>query len=264
MKTPNELEPDEHDIHAYVDGRLDPERERVVEAWLRGPCASDHPERAAEIRAWRRDAQQLRAALGAPEAVAANPSLDPGRIRARRTGRSRTRLAFAAALMICTGAGTLGGWQLRAWHDAFVPAMDDALEAHRMFSPDGALNPDIVPRDTHDMQAWLDQHFAAAPRIPDLAPAGFRPVGGRLFATDDGPAALVLYRDEQGGVISFYMRPASPHFVLPHGENRNGPLLAQYQPISRYWVAMVSRADDRDASLVQHALPSSDPSVRSP
>jgi anti-sigma factor RsiW len=263
MKTTSEHEPSEHDLHAYVDGRLAPERERVVEAWLKGPCASETPERAAEIHAWRRDAQQLRAALGAPDDLAANPALDPSRIRARRSAQSRARLAFAAALMICTGAGTLGGWQLRAWHDDFVPTMTDALEAHRMFSPEGALNPDIVPRDANDMQAWMDQHFTAAPKVPDLTPAGFRPVGGRLFATEMGPAALVLYRDAHGGVISFYMRPASPRFVLPHGENREGALLAQYEPISRYWVAMVSRADGRDPSIVQRALPTSDSSDHS-
>jgi anti-sigma factor RsiW len=114
-----------------------------------------------------------------------------------------------------------------------------------------------VPRDAADMQAWLDHHFTAAPKIPDLAASGFRPVGGRLFTTEMGAAALVLYRDAQGGVISFYMRPASPRFVLPHGENREGPLLAQYEPISRYWVAMVSRAEGRDPAIVQHALPDS-------
>jgi anti-sigma factor RsiW len=253
MKTPNEHEPSEHDIHGYVDRRLDPERERVVEAWL-----SENPERAAEIRAWRRDAQQLRAALSAPDELSANPALDPSRIRARRRARTNARLAVAAALAVCTGAGAIGGWHLRAWRDAFQPAMDDALEAHRMFAIEGALNPDVVPRDASDMQAWMDRHFVAAPRLPDLAGAGFHPVGGRLLATDDGPAALVLYRDGQGGVISFYVRPASPHFHLPRGEHRHGALLAQYEPISRYWVAMVSVADDRDASIVRRALPDSE------
>jgi anti-sigma factor RsiW len=258
MMTPNEHEPDESEIHAYVDGRLDPERQRVVEAWLSGACSSENPERAAEIRAWRRDAQQLRAALSAPDDVPVNPALDPSRVRARRRARSRARLAVAAGLVLCTGIGAVTGWQLRAWHDDFRPAMDDALEAHRLFAQEGALKPDIVPRDASDMQAWMDQHFTAAPRIPDLTDAGFRPVGGRLLATDDGPAALVLYRDGQGGVISFYLRPASSRFLLPRGEHRHGSLLAQYGPIARYWVAMVSVADDRDASIARRALPDSD------
>lgn len=255
MKTAGEHEPSELEIHAYVDGRLDREREREVDAWLNGACATENPARADEIRAWRRDAQQLRAALTAPDEVAANPALDPGRIRERRRARSVARLAVAAALLVCTGAGVFGGWQLRAWRDAFQPEMDDALEAHRMFATEGALHPDFTPRDVADMQAWMDQHFTAAPRIPDLAGAGFRPVGGRLLVTDDGPAAVVLYRDEQGGAISFYMRPASPLFHLPHGEHRNGALLAQYEPVSRYWVAMVSLADGREPSIVRRALP---------
>jgi len=58
-------------------------------------------------------------------------------------------------------------------------------------------------------------------------------------------------------VISFYVRPGSPRFQLPHGENRQGGLVAQLQPVSRYWVAMVSVADGRDASIVRRALPDS-------
>nr|WP_254696190.1 hypothetical protein [Lysobacter enzymogenes] len=50
--------PDEHDLHAYIDGRLDPARRAEVEAWL-----ARQPERLAELQAWQRDAQQLRAAL---------------------------------------------------------------------------------------------------------------------------------------------------------------------------------------------------------
>ncbi|MGJ7904142.1 anti-sigma factor family protein, partial [Lysobacter sp. 1R34A] len=66
--------PSEHDLHAYVDGRLDGERRAAVEDWI----ARD-PGRAAEVQAWQRDAQLLRAALlGEAETVPA--ALDPTRL----------------------------------------------------------------------------------------------------------------------------------------------------------------------------------------
>jgi len=247
MKTPSE-----HDIHAYVDGRLDAERQRAVEVWL-----AENPERAAEIRAWQGDARELRAALAGADGPAVNSALDPARIRARLRTRRRTRLAIAAAVLVCAGASGAAGWQLRAWRDA-EPPMDDALEAYRLFAAEGGLRPDITPRDANDMQDWLDRHLAAAPRLPDLAGAGFRPVGGRLLATGYGPAAMVLYRDGRGGVIGLYARPPSSRGLLPRGERRKGALVAQYGPGGRYNVALVSRADGRDAAIARGALAGSD------
>src|SRR5215475_3558128 len=116
--------PTEYDLHAYIDGVLDPMRQRAVEEWLVG-----HPERAAELRAWQRDAQQLRAALGSLEDVSDNPALDPARIRARMRARRRTRGAIAAAVALSVVVGVVGGWQIHAWtNDPYGPPMADALQ----------------------------------------------------------------------------------------------------------------------------------------
>jgi anti-sigma factor RsiW len=37
--------------------------------------------------------------------------------------------------------------------------------------------------------------------------AGYRFLGGRLVATDRGPAALFMYEDERGGRLAVFMRP---------------------------------------------------------
>jgi anti-sigma factor RsiW len=239
--------PTEYDLHAYIDGLLDPVRQRAVEEWLVG-----HPERAAELRAWQRDAQQLRAALGSLDEVADNPSLDPARIRARLRARRRTRSAIAAAVVLSVVVGALGGWQVHAWRNPGIePPMADALQAYRMFGSEDSLHPDVTPRDGVEAQAWLDHQFVSAPRLPDLAPAGFHPVGARLLAFADGPAAMVLYRDGQGAAISFFLRP---HVPLPRGERREGGLLAQYGSGDHYAIALVSQAGGRDAAVARRAL----------
>ena len=54
-----QLEPARRDciLHAYVDGRLDPARRAAVAAWLEA-----HPEQAAQVEGWKRDAERLRVA----------------------------------------------------------------------------------------------------------------------------------------------------------------------------------------------------------
>ena len=244
-------EPSEHDIHAYVDGRLDGERRDAVELYL-----ARHPERAAEVHGWQRDAQQLRAALAGDAATPVNPTLDPVAIRARRRRRTVARLALAASLVLCVGIGGLGGWQMRGWQAASAtPPMGDALTAYRLLAMEEGAQPDLVPRRDGDLQAWLDRHFQRRVAMPDLRGAGFRPVGGRLFATEQGAAAMVLYRDAAGHAISFYVRPPGPRrHLLPRGERIDDGLLAQYGSGNGYNYAMVSRAQDNDAQVAARAL----------
>jgi anti-sigma factor RsiW len=241
--------PSEYEIHAYVDGHLDESRREAVEFYL-----ARHPERAEQVRAWQRGAQQLRAqvsGLDLPE----NPALDPAYIRARRHTQLRLRWARAAVLVLSLALGAVGGWEARGWRQSDLePPMADALQAHRMFAPDTGSRFDVVYKRNSDMQGWLDSHFERAPRLPDLHAAGFLPVGARLLATAEGSAAMVFYQDQQGDTISFYVRPPSAGGTLPRGHRQEGNLVAEYGSDNGYYYAMVSRADTRDLQIVRGAL----------
>jgi anti-sigma factor RsiW len=238
--------PSEAELHAYVDGLLEPEPRRVVEDWL-----TAHPERAAELEAWQRDARQLRAALGHFDDAAASPWLDPARLRGRMRARRRTRMAMAAAVALSVLVGGVGGWRMHDAQPDYGPPMADAVQAHRMFAAQDALHPDISSPDLGELQRWLDGQLAAAPRLPDLASAGFHPVGARRLAVEAGPAAMVLYGDGHDGVISFYVRPRAP---VPRGERRDGDLVAQYGTGAHYSIAMISRAEGADSTIVRGAI----------
>jgi anti-sigma factor RsiW len=241
--------PDEALIHAYVDGRLDDATRVRMEAWL-----DRHPDRAGEIRQWQRDAQQLRVAFGGPSAWSSPEALDPARIRARHRNRVRARVALTAALLLALVVGGAGGWQAREFTvvDA-SPPMADALEAYRMFALRPHVQFDVTQQHVGELQVWLDRHFRHADALPDLAGTGFPPVGGRLLATDSGPAAMVLYEDGQGRAISFYIRPPSSRGTLPHGERRDGRLAAAYWSGNGYNYALVSRADATDVRVIREA-----------
>lgn len=253
MNDANEIRgfPDEAAIHAYVDGRLDSIEGARVEAWL-----DQHPERAAEIRGWRRDAQQLRAELGGLPGTSDRPDLDPARIRLRRRQRARARLALAASLAVALGIGGLGGWQVHqlAATRASAP-MADAVQAYRMFAMNRDTPFDVTHRHPGQLRAWLSRYFQHVAALPDLAASGFMPVGGRLIPTDSGPAAMVLYENQDGDVISFYIRSPSPQSgLLPRGQRQDGQLAAAYWSANGYNYALVSRADSQDLRVVREAL----------
>lgn len=242
--------PAESDIHAYIDGRLDEGDGKRMEAWL-----EHHPDRTKEIRGWQRDAQQLRAAFGALPTSASPSALGPAAIRARHRQRVRSRLALAAMLVLTLGVGGIGGWQARGLDAPVATApMGDALQAYRMFALNRRAPLDVTQRHAGDLQTWLDQRFQDAARLPNLADAGFHPVGGRLLATDGGPAALVVYEDSRGNAISFYIRPPAPHAgMLPRGQRREGELAAAYWSGGGYNYALVSRADAADMRVIRQA-----------
>jgi anti-sigma factor RsiW len=130
--------------------------------------------------------------------------------------------------------------------------MTDAMQAYRLFAQQGILPADYRVSDDGDMQGWLDRYFTQANRLPDLSGAGFKPASGRLLTTDQGPAAMVVYEDQGGHKISFYVRPPGPkNFMLPRGSRRDGELQAEYWSGGGYNYAMVSPTDTPAAQMLK-------------
>lgn len=245
------LPPSERDLNAYVDGQLNDADRQTLETYL-----ATHPELAKQLLAWQRDAQALRAGLSGDLHRPANPDLDPAFIR-QRLRRSRSRqFATAAVLLIAVGVGGLSGWQAREMTLASgVQPMADAVQAYRMFAVNDSMASDWNTDKPNNAQGWLDAHFAQANRLPDLAAAGFQPVSGRLTSTEQGAAAMVVYKDAQGRTLSFYIRPPGPnnHLLTP-GTRRDGELEADYWSGGGYNYAVVSPANDPAAQAARQAL----------
>ncbi|MGE8190115.1 anti-sigma factor family protein [Pseudomonas sp. NPDC086278] len=242
------MPPSERDLHAYVDHQLSEVDRRLVETYL-----ASHPEMAAQVRAWQQDAQQLRAALSGALHQPANPDLDPALIRQRIKRQSRRHLASAAVLLIAVSVGGLSGWQAREMTlvSPQLP-MADAMQAYRLIAQQGILPADYKVSDDGDMQGWLDHYFSRANRLPDLTGSGFKPVSGRLLSTEQGPAAMVVYEDQGGHKISFYVRPPGPkNTFLPRGSRSDGELQAEYWSGAGYNYAMVSPSDTEAAKMLK-------------
>ncbi len=243
------LIPSEHELHAYVDERLDPLRRAEVQAWL-----AANPHEAARIEAWRSDARRLRAALAGMGEAVGGESLDLARLRRQLRLRRQRRWASAAVLLVALGAGGLGGWQAReATLVGSVLPMADALQAHRLFAASQAL--DIQASDPVRLRDWLGQHFSQVGPLPDLGEYGFEPVGARLLSNEQGPAALLVFQDRQGQRISLFLRSPGDLFPrMPEGQRVDGQLEARYWSHGAYNFALVSAADDARGAGVGQAL----------
>lgn len=244
------LPPSENDLHAYVDHQLSAVDRQRLEAWL-----AEHPDTQAQVRAWQRDAQQLRAAWSGN--LQANPALDPTNVARRMRGQRTRLMAQAAVLIIAVGAGALGGWQARGPMEARIAAapMTDALQAYRMFAVQGILPADYTAVSGGDVQVWMDRYFSRAQRLPDLSAAGFEPRSARLLNTDQGPAAMVVYENAAGQRASFYVRPPGPGYhMLPRGSRRDGELQADYWSDPSYNYAMVSAVGLPSRALLERAV----------
>jgi len=212
------------DLQAYVDDCLDPVRLPEIEAYL-----AAHPEVAQRLDAYRRQRQDLRQAFAA--AVPPQPAADLAllhQLGAHLARRQQRRLLAAVAMIaVIIGAGVGGGsgWLLRgaaigsgnttiAGDDGSgkdltgVAALaDEAGAAHVVFAADRKRPVELDAAHEADLTKWLSNRLAHPVTPVDLAAAGFRFMGGRLIATDHGPAALFMYDDDKGTRLSLLIRP---------------------------------------------------------
>jgi len=247
----NAFSPSEHDLQAYADGQVDETLRRQVALYL-----ESHPEAAREVELLRQESQRLRAALDNLPATETPARLDPFRIRRELHAPSQRRMAIAASLVLTLSLGTLGGWQLRdmSMRKTYLP-MADATQAYRLFATgDMAQKVDMKTDQPAQLQSWLNHHFVQAAPMPDFSAYGFRPIGGRLMASDKGAAAMVTYVNDQGQAIVYYVRPPGELFNFGDGNRQDGNLLTQYWRQGRYFYAVVSPADSPSTLPVQRAV----------
>lgn len=227
------LPPDEHDLHAWMDGEADDATSARVERYL-----AENPEAAARVAGWRQDAQQLRQVMNHQTVTLENP--EPHYLRRQVRQQRQWRLATACALVLALGVGGVTGWQMRTSQLLMShQPMEDAVQAYKLFD-NAALTPmDVVATRQTELSRWVARYFMNGVPPPDLEQYGFKLRGARLIATAQGPAALVMYEDPQGTRVGWYIRPLSP-VKLPHGERQGEDVMAQYWSDEHYNYALVT------------------------
>jgi anti-sigma factor RsiW len=211
----------EDDLHAYIDGALSVVRRAEVEAYL-----ERNPEVAARYTGFGTQRDALRSILGPIAAEPVPPQLNLAHLVAsrRRSNWSSWRAAAAACLLLAVGGA--GGWMLRGM-DADQRAGIDALAqeasyAYAVFGPDRGRPVEIAAADSAALVRWVEKRLSRPISVPDLSSAGFQFMGGRVVATQNGPAGLLMYDDAKGGRIAILMRPMTQDENAPMAAHREG------------------------------------------
>lgn len=227
----------EEELHAYVDGQLPADRLEAVTAWL---TANDNE--AAQVAAWRAQADSIRARYGAVagEPVPERLKLDRLMKRDRADGRSWAAMASVAAIVAFMLGGT-GGWILRGATAAAPTGFDtftaEALDAYKLYVVEVRHPVEVPGNERPHMTQWLSKRVGTELRVPDLQSIGLKLIGGRLLPGPTGAAAFYMYEGSSGERFTIYCAKAeSPETALRFKDGDNSAAF--------YWV------DDKVAYVV--------------
>ena len=202
----------ETDLHAFVDGKLTPERRTEVETWL-----AAHPDKAAEVAGWQRQNEALAALFGGAADETVPSRLDPHLIaRSPAATRHPARWQLAAAAVVMLALGGALGW---AGRDYLKPSerqelIASAVSAHALYVKENRHAVEVAAADKDHLVSWLSNRVERPITPPDLAPDGFTLVGGRLLPgygeQPTGPAAQLMYENAAQERVTVYITAALP------------------------------------------------------
>jgi anti-sigma factor RsiW len=187
----------EHELHAYVDDRLEPAERRAVEEHL-----ATHAEDGARVQGYREQNAALRAAF---DPVLNEPV--PERLRRIDTSRRSARIAVAAGWLV---VGVAVGWFAHALvgtHGGPPPLSlaKQAAIAHAVYSPEIRHPVEVGAAEQEHLVNWLSKRLGAKLRAPLLTAEGFELVGGRLLPGQGGAVAQFMYQDAKGKRLTLYV-----------------------------------------------------------
>jgi len=199
------------ELHAYVDGRLDPLRQAAVEARLAADAGL-----ARQVHAWKAQRLALRDMHGE---VLAQPVpthlLQAAQLLDRRSSRFAQWQRWggmAAAILVAFGAGWAGhsGWQERATmvaggSRASGQFVHQAVLAHAVYVPEVRHPVEVEAAQQQHLVQWLSKRLNRPLKLPSLTPSGYELVGGRLLPGEAGARAQFMYQNANGERVTLYV-----------------------------------------------------------
>lgn len=203
--SPERHEIDETELHAWIDGQLDPDRAHAVEAAIGADA-----ELAAKINAWSAQNDEIRALFGGVVDEPLPERLVAATIAARQS--RRRRLVPIAASIIWLAVGLAAGWLGNDWLGVSAPVeasrhvAEEAVSAHRVYAAEVRHPVEVFANEEAHLVRWLSKRLGHDIRMPDLTSLGFQLVGGRLLPAQGGePAAHFLFEDQTGRRVTIYV-----------------------------------------------------------
>ena len=192
----------EQELHAYLDGQLDPARVAQIEAHL-----AANSQDLMRVEAYRKQNQTLHALF--------DPTLDePLSGALQRRHRPRPQWQRYAAAVGTLALGMVLGFGLRGVIAPDLGPMalaKQAAFAHVAFVPEVLHPVEVSAKQETHLVNWLSKRLGGEVRAPQLSSAGFELLGGRLLPGETGPAAQFMYQDNRGQRLTLYVKRESAH-----------------------------------------------------
>jgi anti-sigma factor RsiW len=197
----------EEDLHAWVDGQLDADRQAAVSRYLH-----DHPDMARRVAAWREQRDALRAAFASLATEPIPPRLQLDRLLQQRLAQRGATWRRAASILLAFTLGGAAGWFL---HNGLQPPgttaitllAQQAVANHVVYTADRRRPTELGAQQRDDLARWVSNRLNHQVEPPDLSADGFSYMGGRLAATPDGPAGLFMYDGPQSVRLTVFVLP---------------------------------------------------------
>jgi anti-sigma factor RsiW len=228
-------------LHAYLDGELDPAHALEIERQLiADPVLAAERDRVEALR--RSIAERLpreRPPPGLTRRIEAAVGL-------RREARQPSWTALAASVVVAAVLASGATWLvLRPAPAAAVAGM---VVASHMRALMASQPTDVTSSDRHTVKPWFNGRIPEAPRVVDLADAGFALVGGRIDVIGRMPVPTLVYRLRRH-LISLVAVPAdrepavgaAPHALAGYN------LLSWTEDGIAYWAVSDVSPSDLDA-----------------
>ena len=211
----NHTEPDpalDPDLHAYVDGKLSPERAAEIEDRLAGDAAQRDV-----VAAWMRDRDLIREAASGDHPPDLRTEL-LGRELGRRVRARRVRTSLMQPALKRIAASVLifaTGW---AGHALYMPDragigptepqyVVQATLLGTALADRGVQELDVSDARWQTSLDWVSDQMQRKIESPKLEQLGLQVVGARLVQGEDGPLAQFTYRTEGDRQIIVSMTP---------------------------------------------------------
>lgn len=194
----------EYDLHAYVDGFLDPARRKSVEGYL-----ADHPQVAERIASWQTVNEALRKAATWKAREWVPPALDVARAMNTRSSRRWEPRRMAASILVALLVGAGSGWVAHrpSPEGGIASVATEASMAQRVFAADPLHPVEFGPDQQSQLVKWVSLRLGRPVAPPDLSKSGYRLLGGRVIATEHGAGCMFLYESSTGVRVTLFVRP---------------------------------------------------------
>jgi anti-sigma factor RsiW len=201
-------------IHAYLDGELDPinalEMEKRITA---DPALAAECDRIQAIRQLLRE----RLPLEAPsKELRTRIETAVGMQAAQRPSWRALAASIAVTAIIASGST----WMVLDRHQPDMHA-NSVVTAHvrGLMAPQAT---DVTSSETHTVKPWFSGRIPQAPRVVDLAKAGFPLAGGRIDVIGRSPSPTLVYNRRKHIISVTAVAAAGSSDIMPSGANADG------------------------------------------